>query len=416
MVAATGSSRPSGDPGPLILAGFSGSGSRMALVLVFLMMIGGLFPLAAATHQHGGYSPTHFRLNGRVLDDDTGGGLANATLTLVDPWAQEVANLTSGPGGHFGSLIPAGDYQVRIERSGYYGLESWISERWSDHRHEEYRLFPLIPPNATVQGHINDTVGLPMAGVEVTLNLNNLWHPQGHVYHSRMVTNSTGNYSFAMAAGDYNLDVELDSHFHEGWGFYANNGSAYYQNFTLQSYTENALVKGYLLEPDLSPAVPAQIQLNRDWGYWNQTNGDNSGYYEMWVAPGNYTGYQVWGEGYNWTDNWSLSLSLAANSTTWFNATVYPLPDAIFVSGTVYDLNKQPIENATVRSVTRQSFYGPNPGEYLEVRGVRNITTTGTNGNFLMYTYQGATSSWKWWRRATTPRRNGGSTRDTTTP
>jgi len=379
----------------------------MALALAILMIAGGLAPLASAWH-HGGSPPTEFWYHGRVLDDDTGGGLANATLTLRDPWDQVQATYTSGPGGNFGGLLPMGDYRVRIEVQGYYGLDSWMGEWWSDQRHEEYRLFPLPAPNATLSGHINDTSGLPLAGVEVVLNQNNLWHHHGQLYHSRVVTNATGNYSFSMAAGDYNLEVRLADHFHEGWGFTAFNGSAYHQNFSLQSYTETAQVKGYLREPDSSPALPAQIELHREWGYHNQSHSDSTGYYQMMVAPGNYTGYNTWGEGYQWQDNWSLSLNLTAGSTTWLNVTLQLAPDEIFVSGTVYDEFKQPVPNAIVKVVKRQTFNGPSPGQYVKMTAVHNTTTSLTNGNFLLHTYRwgdqhlevtapGYYSTQEWW-------------------
>jgi len=379
----------------------------MAIALAFLMIVGGLAPLASAWH-HGGGPASQFWYHGRVLDDDTGGGLVNALLTLHDPWDQLVVSYTSGPGGHFGGILPMGDYQVRIERSGYYGLESWMGEWWSDQRFEEYRLYPLPAANATVSGHVNDTSGLPLAGVEVVLNQNNMWHHHGQLYHSRVVTNNTGNYSFSMAAGDYHLEVHLDGHFQHGWGFTAFNGSKYHQNFTLESYTETALIKGYLKEPGGSPAVPAQIQLHREWGYLNETHSDITGYYEMWVAPGNYTGYNVWGEGYQWHDNWSLSLNLAASSSTWLNLTLQLLPDDIYVSGTVYDENKQPVPNAIVKVVKRQTFHGPTSGQYMKLESVHNTTTTLTNGNFLMHTYRwgdqhlevsapGYYSTQEWW-------------------
>ena len=142
---------------------------------------------------------TNFELTGRVTNQ-SGVALSGAVVDAISG-GSTVASATADDVGHYLLSISAGTYDVRVTPPAGSGFGSAIALN-QDITANTSLDFVLVPAGAVVlSGRVLDSEGGGIAGQRVVLT------PVGGTELATVITDDSGQYSFQVAPGEYNIRI-----------------------------------------------------------------------------------------------------------------------------------------------------------------------------------------------------------------
>jgi hypothetical protein len=155
-------------------------------------------------------------LSGRITDRQTGAPLAGACVTVLrdSDGSQQASVCTTGAGQYEIAALPADNYKVRVQASGYaeqwaYGAPDRLNAQslWLSGDFTKQLDFPLWPGAGEIGGQITDENGAP---ARATVGMD---RTDGQYWHAIVYTDDAGHYQMAnIPAGPYRVSIEDNKH------------------------------------------------------------------------------------------------------------------------------------------------------------------------------------------------------------
>ena len=142
-------------------------------------------------------------ISGTILDSGNGKPIQHAIVHATrwksdDPPHPEVLVILTSEDGRFRFIgLPAGRYDIRVQKPGYYA---------DDYRHDIVASTSLVlhlTENAVIRGTVKDSGGFPIAGAQVAVE-SGTW--KGH-YEVSAVTDMDGAFRVCRSPGAYRVGV-----------------------------------------------------------------------------------------------------------------------------------------------------------------------------------------------------------------
>jgi len=285
-----------------------------------------------------------------ALEDDP---VADAGVDLRDDmgdWDNTDHNDTDED-GYYEFQVAAGIYEVSVDEEGYYFAHEYVvigaeEEIW---RNITLDAFPDFA--GTVSGTITDVeTGEPVEGAFVTIDVD------PYNTGSDDETDGSGHYEIELRPGHYTLDVWHDDHFEiEDIYFEITVGalSDVVLDFQMRPVPEpTATIKGFVTDADTGEALEdMELYLSlEDTGWENDTETNESGYYEFLCPPGNLQMMYYGNGGYDGPGaleddgpeyrDYEKGLYIYDGETFWYNFSLESIASAVedsMIHGHVYD-------------------------------------------------------------------------------
>ena len=204
--------------------------------------------------------------------------------------------------------------------------------------------------NSTVCGYITDSNSHdPIEDAHVEI----MWGDYRDGYWNDTNTNSLGFYTFNVAAGNVRLYVEAKGYMNERTSFLTvNENEVVWVNMSLDPHPEEtSKICGFITNYETGLPI-ANVDVNIHWGhhwegYWNATNSDSIGYYNINVAPGE---IDLIFDSSDYIPKYLEEFNINEFETVWINASMTQRPpENSKICGIITDsLTHDPIENVRV--------------------------------------------------------------------
>ena len=374
----------------------------MAALLALLMLV------SAAPLVQGWHHDDDFQLVAEVRDGSTGDPVANASVVITDVWERPLLFGATDGDGFYETRLANGDYRMIVDADGYFELRDGF-HGWGGERYQKWWLEPAATGALTLAGRVTDTNGSALSNVSVSATADYLHRNEWGEWWERApygdtVTDGGGNYTIALRDGEgsmvFTLDGYFEVHYWENFSQRAENENttALQYNATLTAMDETGVLRGYIRDAHGDPLPGANIDFQHEFPYRAKAYSDADGYYELTAAKGNYSGSEVWLDGFHNHNDWNATI-FTLGDEYWYNVSLVPRDAEVQHSGTVYDARRLPVANASVELVYQYHAPGPAAGEVLKYHYTWNATTAGTNGQFQI----GAPQCGNYHLRATAP-------------
>ncbi|MEE1065236.1 MAG: carboxypeptidase regulatory-like domain-containing protein [Acutalibacteraceae bacterium] len=237
-------------------------------------------------------SPTDRIIAGKVLSSDRNSPVSGAIIKVFKG-NNQIATASSDMAGLYMLTIPAGKYRVTITVAGYKPAEFELDLTGNTNVTKQVYLEPVA--SGTVSGKVCKAAdqSSPVSGAKVEFY-------KGSTLQTSVTTNSSGNYTANLPAGDYTVKVTHSGY--QAFSSYANvtlNKTTYMETVLLvqSGATENGTVKGKVMNSLTKEGVGGVTLTVKN--NWNNTSGsgstvktattDANGYYTLSLPVGNYT-------------------------------------------------------------------------------------------------------------------------------
>jgi len=312
-------------------------------------------------------SPRYILLRGFVADP--WGGPLDRTYIDADNWDENFSGGNStNETGYYELWVPAGQLHIHAWCQGYVPHDGDLSMK--NGTAEVWYNITLHPLSVKVHGHVYDNeTNESLANFDFGFHHDDLdaWNGSG--------VNDTGYYEFRTAAGNVTIHIWYLGYRQWIHSFHAGENETVLLDIYLDPLPDQtALIHGRISDGYGDPAPWADIHIyNHDWDYHNWTQGDQDGYYEIWVVPGNISfdvdkeGFEHFHDFFFVDDGRRLEYNVTLRKESEKNAVVY---------GWVNDTRGNPLENVGV-------------GIYHHDRDYYDETYTDENGFYRIGTYDG---------------------------
>ncbi len=224
-----------------------------------------------------GLWPANAWLTGTVTDFISGLPISGLSVHVYSPIYDTWANVDGS--GHFNVTLPAENYTVEAGKGDYWpylndsvpvvaGMETVL----------DIELVPFV--NANISGTVTDAIsGTPVPNAQVSAG--------SQLFFNSTTTDPSGNYSMAVAAGDYDVRVDAPSYQSTTVNVLVANFTDIVLNISVMPMTPptTVLLTGNVTEMGTGLMVPfSTVRVNfLDRSYENRTSANDSGYYELYV-------------------------------------------------------------------------------------------------------------------------------------
>lgn len=316
------------------------------------------------------------QISGRVFAN-TGRPLAGATLTLTGTEEQTATSDENGDYA-FPGLAGGGDYLLTVERENY--SFSNPTRSFSDLSADAYIAFDGALIEFTITGRLTSDGGVRLSGIRVFIS--------GSQSDS-VVTNSDGDYSFEVSAGDSCTVSPADSH----WSFgppslhFDNIAANRVANFT--GVRDSHSIGGRVFSNSGRALAGAVVTLSGNADEVAITDSSGDFLFSDLIAGGNYTisitrvNYTFSVTSYSFPD--LISDQYVAFSGVLLNYTIagkVRKEDGTYVSGAIMQLSGDGIRNATTDAGGNYSFTVPGDNNYFLAASYPNYSFTAPQQSF----------------------------------
>ena len=262
-------------------------------VRIFNMTLKELAVLNESTENENESAPTFDRkgvpicnLRGHVVDNETGEGIANASVILESELGFR-KQLMTDEGGYFEVNVVAGKTRISASAYGYMGNSTTEDLQPSSEAHVVVRLDRKPEADAIVCGRIYDnSTGMPLPNAYVQVR------NEEFGYHNYTISNASGYYEMRVVAGTVQLDVRKERYFTSSTVLNISHNETVSIPFSLERIPPPATITGYVRCKGVSiPHVSVVVSEIKNGsivsgGYEKRTVTDDHGYFEMDVMPG----------------------------------------------------------------------------------------------------------------------------------
>jgi len=270
---------------------------------------------------------------GYITDSTTGEPIGNATVNLY--WRDELGHYLENSTksceccGFYTMNVAAGEIQLDVYAEGYFDEEIY----WLDIDEDEtlwlnIALVPYPVENSIIKGYITDTSSEePIEDAYIYLR----WRDEfGHYLYNSTDSDDQGFYQMSAATGEIRLSFHAYRHFDKYLDYQdLEENETLWVNISMTPYPpENSQVCGYITNSiNGQPIQWADIFLwwqdEEGHSYYNETNSDLDGYYNMNIAEGE---IQLDIYAYEYFSNYTNWYSIQENQTLWVNISMKPYP------------------------------------------------------------------------------------------
>ena len=279
-------------------------------------------------------------VKGYVTEDDSRSAIEDAEVGI---WGMEGGNWsTTDSSGYYEVRVFQSDFNMMVTKSGYYSYDRDISLEKDQTKWYNVTLEEAPPETVLIKGYVegNDSRSA-LQGANV--------HADVDGYNKDNQTDGNGYYELTVPSGYLRFNVNRNGYkeFNDEFTIYDN--ETIWINVTLEPKPpETATLKGYIYEDD-SRGPMENVFVAAFGEYWNTTNTDDQGYYEMRLSPSEYH-FMAQLEGYS---EYHDSFEIHDWETLWMNGTI--TEETSIIKGYVTDNSRGPLFDARIELDNRDA-------------------------------------------------------------